>query len=70
MYHQRKLAVAISTILALSALSGCSANRMQQSSSYQNTMGDVEFQTAAYLLLNEPEQKNIKPRKRLTSALV
>ncbi len=70
MYHQRKLAVAISTVLALSALSGCSANRnMQPSSSYQNTMGDVEFQTAAYLLLNSdesPQQKKYQPIKKAT----
>jgi membrane-bound lytic murein transglycosylase D len=64
MYHQRKLAIAISTVLALSALSGCSANpKMRQLSSYQNTMGDIEFQTAAYLLLNESEQKKYKAKK-------
>lgn len=62
MYHQRKLAVAVSTVLAVSVLSGCSTNNnIKQSSSYQKTMGDVEFQKAAYLLLdagNKPQEKS------------
>ena len=60
MYHQRKLAVAISATLAISALSGCSTNRpvASSSSSYQKTMGDVEFQKAAHLLLNTNANTN------------
>ncbi|MCK5918156.1 MAG: transglycosylase SLT domain-containing protein, partial [Cocleimonas sp.] len=74
MYHQRKLAVTISAVLALSTLSGCSASSsaMKQTSSYQNSVGDVEFQTAAYLLLNknapQRSQKNIKKQSPIKKA--
>ncbi|MCK5810845.1 MAG: transglycosylase SLT domain-containing protein [Cocleimonas sp.] len=71
MYHQRKLAVGISAVLALSTLSGCSANHnVQQSSSYQNAMGDIEFQKAAHLLLksNKPQQYKYQKRKAIKKA--
>jgi membrane-bound lytic murein transglycosylase D len=61
MYHQSKLAVAVSAVLAVSVFSGCSTNNtIKQSSSYQKTMGDVEFQKAAYLLL---DSGNKQPKK-------
>jgi membrane-bound lytic murein transglycosylase D len=55
MYHQRKLAVAVSAAFAISVLSGCSSNNTIKKStapSYQNNMRDVEFQKAAHLLIN------------------
>ncbi len=53
MYHQRKLAVAVSAALAISVFSGCSTNHtIKKQSSYQQTMGDVEFHKAAHLLMN------------------
>jgi membrane-bound lytic murein transglycosylase D len=66
MYHQRKLAVAISATLAISALSGCSTNHnVTTPSSYQKNMGDVEFKKAAHLLLktNKPHPLKYKVRK-------
>jgi predicted component of type VI protein secretion system len=63
MYHRRKLAVAISATLAISALSGCSTNRpVVTPSSYQKTMGDVEFQKAAHLLLNTNKSRPLNYR--------
>ncbi len=58
MYHQRKLAVAVSAALAISVLSGCSTNNtMKKSSSYEHAMGDVEFHKAAHLLMkSNPSQ--------------
>ncbi len=53
MYHERKLAVAVSAAVAISVLSGCSSNNnIKKPPSYQSTMGDVEFQKAAHLLIN------------------
>ncbi|MCK5813108.1 MAG: transglycosylase SLT domain-containing protein, partial [Cocleimonas sp.] len=58
MYHQRQLAVAVSAALAISVFSGCSSNSaIKKSSSYQHSMGDVEFQKSAHLLINLDKSK-------------
>ena len=66
MYHKRNLAAAISVALAISTLTGCSANNSNNvkpvAASYKSEMGDAEFQKAAYHLTRTttPRRTNIK----------
>ncbi len=69
MHHQRKLSIAISAAFALSVLSGCSSsNNIKQSTSYQNEMGDVEFQRAAYHLTRTAKPQRLSIANDLEEA--